>query len=297
MIGHIQTTHVVPESSPQQGTSILQSRLQHIFSKLHLEVQPPTTNAPWGRLGKFRIGIDFPYVADNAENGEEDDEVDEDGVGENGDLSVDGDMYLLAVVNVWVVVVVVAVVHVNYLWRSGSNTDIPLTASPTPSTPTTQLPPTEYLLSFAMRQQMGETVLAFAAVMGHQRIVNYLIRDLHYDPNVTDSWGNNVLHVLAWHGYYSNHREWHSNTKEKSILPQVESLMGKVYDQLASENPRPEIFVEDGKIYDQLASGGDAIFDNPRMPDYGSTEEEREEFENEFMDEDVKAYFEAACDD
>ncbi|KAJ3319453.1 Transient receptor putative cation channel sub V member 4 [Blyttiomyces sp. JEL0837] len=219
---------------------------------------------------------------------------------------------------------------------------------------------------------MGETVLAFAAVMGHQRIVDYLIRDLHYDPNVTDSWGNNVLHVLAWHGYYSNHREWHSNRdrKKKSISPRIESLMGGIYDQLVSggdsgkaDNPKmpadadgltdetreklkivdklasgagsifskskipanslsshakekflkesvgkwhshsgkrkskaPPVKILMGKIYDQLASGGDAILDKPRMPDYGLSEEERREFVNEFMDEKVKGYFEVGLD-
>ncbi|KAJ3319452.1 hypothetical protein HDU76_000533 [Blyttiomyces sp. JEL0837] len=119
---------------------------------------------------------------------------------------------------------------------------------------------------------MGETVLAFAAVMGHQRIVNYLIRELLYDPNVTDSRGNTVLHVLAWHGYYSNHREWHSNPKKSKT---------------------PPVKIVKGKIYDQLASGGDAIFDNPRMPADALSDDARVEFENEFMDDDVKAYFEA----
>ncbi|KAI8620229.1 hypothetical protein BC830DRAFT_1100515 [Chytriomyces sp. MP71] len=54
---------------------------------------------------------------------------------------------------------------------------------------------------------MGETVLAFAAVMGHQAIVDYFIHEVGVDPNQTDYNGNNVLHVLAWWGYIDNTRD------------------------------------------------------------------------------------------
>ncbi|KAJ3215422.1 hypothetical protein HDU67_000406 [Dinochytrium kinnereticum] len=50
---------------------------------------------------------------------------------------------------------------------------------------------------------MGETVLAFAACLNHHKIVSYLINDVGMDPNITDHYGNNVLHVLAWWGGYS----------------------------------------------------------------------------------------------
>ncbi|KAJ3211903.1 anaphase-promoting complex subunit Hcn1, partial [Entophlyctis luteolus] len=77
---------------------------------------------------------------------------------------------------------------------------------------------------------MGETVLAFAAMMGHQKIVNYLIYEVEVDPNILDNMGNNVLHVMAWHGFYDNNRglvdrEHHT---EKAIVE------GHIYHQLES---------------------------------------------------------------
>ncbi|KAI8853822.1 hypothetical protein BC829DRAFT_478566 [Chytridium lagenaria] len=51
---------------------------------------------------------------------------------------------------------------------------------------------------------MGETVLSFAASMGHRRIVEYLIETVEVDPNSVDTGGNNVLHVLAYWGYRSD---------------------------------------------------------------------------------------------
>ncbi|KAJ3283688.1 hypothetical protein HDU76_008419, partial [Blyttiomyces sp. JEL0837] len=121
-------------------------------------------------------------------------------------------------------------------------------------------------------------------------------------PNVTDSWGNTILHVLAWHGYYSNHHEWHSNRKRKSSKSggQVKDLMAKIYNQLAPERDdkkeqvQPRIsannlsgeareilkneFVD--KIFNRLVSAADAIFGKPRTPEEAFTPKSREKFTN-----------------
>jgi ankyrin repeat protein len=55
---------------------------------------------------------------------------------------------------------------------------------------------------------MGETVLHFAAYMGHSKIVEYLISECDVDPNQLDSYGNNVLHILAHAGFYGVQRPW-----------------------------------------------------------------------------------------
>ncbi|KAJ1555448.1 Cullin-3, partial [Cladochytrium tenue] len=92
----------------------------------------------------------------------------------------------------------------------------------------------------------GENVLTFAAVMGHQRIVNFLVREMHYDVNVFDSCENNVLHVLSWWGFHNNSRPWYKNSTEE--------------DENAND------VVEPGKIYHQLATGNKANFDDPVLP-------------------------------
>ncbi|KAI9335354.1 hypothetical protein DFJ73DRAFT_962772 [Zopfochytrium polystomum] len=51
---------------------------------------------------------------------------------------------------------------------------------------------------------LGGTVLAFAACMGHLDFVKYLIEEAHFDPISKDHYGNNVLHVLAWWGYFND---------------------------------------------------------------------------------------------
>jgi hypothetical protein len=58
---------------------------------------------------------------------------------------------------------------------------------------------------------MGQTVLSFAACMGHKRIVKYLINEVEMDPNVLDSYGNNVLHTLCWWGYWNDERPGREN--------------------------------------------------------------------------------------
>ena len=42
----------------------------------------------------------------------------------------------------------------------------------------------------------GEYPLAFAACFGHEEIYDYLV-DHGADPNVQDSYGNTVLHMLV----------------------------------------------------------------------------------------------------
>ncbi|KAI9349501.1 hypothetical protein DFJ73DRAFT_933325 [Zopfochytrium polystomum] len=99
----------------------------------------------------------------------------------------------------------------------------------------------------------GENVLTFAAVMGHHRIVNYLINEQHYDVNVFDSRMNNVLHVLAWWGFYDNKRPW---------------LIGQSGDDGDDSDDATPVVTE-GKLFHQLATGTDAILDEqPPFPDH-----------------------------
>ncbi|KAJ3379730.1 hypothetical protein HDU84_006441 [Entophlyctis sp. JEL0112] len=51
---------------------------------------------------------------------------------------------------------------------------------------------------------LGETVLAFAACCGNYMLVDYLINEVGVDPSCTDSYGNNVLHVLCHWGIYDS---------------------------------------------------------------------------------------------
>ncbi|KAJ3312615.1 Transient receptor putative cation channel sub V member 5, partial [Blyttiomyces sp. JEL0837] len=60
----------------------------------------------------------------------------------------------------------------------------------------------------------GGTILAFAACMGHFDIVKYLINHVGIDPRMKDHYGNNVLHVLAYWGYYNDTRARHPNREE-----------------------------------------------------------------------------------
>ncbi|KAJ3411613.1 hypothetical protein HDV05_001982 [Chytridiales sp. JEL 0842] len=50
----------------------------------------------------------------------------------------------------------------------------------------------------------GETVLSFAACSGQLHVVKYLIEQAGFDPDATDHYGNTVLHVLAYWGYYND---------------------------------------------------------------------------------------------
>ncbi|KAJ1553060.1 hypothetical protein HK096_009384, partial [Nowakowskiella sp. JEL0078] len=49
----------------------------------------------------------------------------------------------------------------------------------------------------------GETVLAFASILADMDIVRYLIEEVGFDINTTDSKKNTVMHILAWWG--ANH--------------------------------------------------------------------------------------------
>ncbi|KAJ3317225.1 Transient receptor putative cation channel sub V member 6 [Blyttiomyces sp. JEL0837] len=88
---------------------------------------------------------------------------------------------------------------------------------------------------------MGETVLAFAACMGHTKIVRYLIDEVHMDPNMVDSFGNNVLHVLCWWGFYSDDRQIKEDETDDD-------------DSDDDDDEDPQILP--GSIYDMLARGG-----------------------------------------
>ncbi|KAJ3108039.1 hypothetical protein HDU96_007704 [Phlyctochytrium bullatum] len=61
---------------------------------------------------------------------------------------------------------------------------------------------------------MGETVLGFAAFMGHADVVRYLVESVGVDPNAIDSQGNNVLHMLAFWGLYNDTRARHPHREE-----------------------------------------------------------------------------------
>ncbi|KAJ3207236.1 hypothetical protein HDU67_007590 [Dinochytrium kinnereticum] len=74
----------------------------------------------------------------------------------------------------------------------------------------------------------GETVLAFAACMGHFEIVRYLIEVVQVDPNIIDHQGNNVLHVLAFWGYYNDTRARHPDRDEYKIY-KPHSNIGGIY--------------------------------------------------------------------
>ncbi|KAJ3112961.1 Transient receptor putative cation channel sub V member 3 [Physocladia obscura] len=90
---------------------------------------------------------------------------------------------------------------------------------------------------------MGGTVLAFAAVMGHQKIVDYLVNVIQVDPSTTDYHGNNVLHVLAWHGLLGDSQP--TNSDENSNTDVSDNL----------EKSNEESTIVKGKIYYQLQTG------------------------------------------
>ncbi|KAJ3240347.1 hypothetical protein HDU81_004015 [Chytriomyces hyalinus] len=114
---------------------------------------------------------------------------------------------------------------------------------------------------------MGETVLAFAAVMGHQAIVDYLIYDVGVDPNQTDSNGNNVIHVLASWGYVDNFRgiDMNSSFNNDGIEDNVDdngdgdagdSDNTFVYQTEQQEDESPiHNRITKGHIYHQLETG------------------------------------------
>ncbi|KAJ3188090.1 Transient receptor putative cation channel sub V member 5 [Irineochytrium annulatum] len=83
---------------------------------------------------------------------------------------------------------------------------------------------------------MGETVLAFAACMGHTKIIRYLIDEIKIDPNIMDQYGNNVLHVLAWWGFYSDYRPGRSTTPLTGGTVSGEEL-GAIGDPDAAVSP------------------------------------------------------------
>ncbi|KAI8835123.1 hypothetical protein BC829DRAFT_63809 [Chytridium lagenaria] len=78
----------------------------------------------------------------------------------------------------------------------------------------------------------GETVLAFAACMGHVDIVHYLIEKVGVDPNQIDHQGNNVLHVLAFWGYFNDTRG-RSPSREEYRTYHKHSELGGIYLYLA----------------------------------------------------------------
>ncbi|KAJ1568065.1 hypothetical protein HK405_003757 [Cladochytrium tenue] len=92
---------------------------------------------------------------------------------------------------------------------------------------------------------MGETVLAFAACMGHRRIVKYLLEEVQVDPLSVDSYGNTTLHVLAWWGYYSDDRS-SADDEDSSKVPLVDD---SIYDMIAKgihKRGKYNIAVEEG---------------------------------------------------
>ncbi|KAJ3081640.1 Transient receptor putative cation channel sub V member 1 [Rhizoclosmatium hyalinum] len=116
---------------------------------------------------------------------------------------------------------------------------------------------------------MGETVLAFAAVMGHHKIVDYLIHTVGIDPNTKDYNENNVLHVLAWYGYVSNARgidvpkaldQFNSVDAMEAQLPEVVAssdalLAMQQLDKAEDESVVSIKEIKVGHIYHQLESG------------------------------------------
>ncbi|KAI8832041.1 hypothetical protein BC829DRAFT_437615 [Chytridium lagenaria] len=73
----------------------------------------------------------------------------------------------------------------------------------------------------------GETVLAFAACMGHFDIVRYLTEKVGIDPNTIDHQGNNILHVLAFWGYYNDTRARHPDRED--YRTKSHSTLGGIY--------------------------------------------------------------------
>ncbi|KAI9325022.1 hypothetical protein DFJ73DRAFT_870837 [Zopfochytrium polystomum] len=84
---------------------------------------------------------------------------------------------------------------------------------------------------------MGETVLSFAACMGHRRIVKYLLNEVGVDPLCVDGHGNTVLHVLAYWGYYSDARAGRDKPTVKGY-PRIEP--GSIYDIIARSSDKKE---------------------------------------------------------
>ncbi|KAI9326619.1 hypothetical protein BDR26DRAFT_120693 [Obelidium mucronatum] len=116
---------------------------------------------------------------------------------------------------------------------------------------------------------MGETVLAFAAVMGHHRIVDYLIHDVGVDPNMVDYNGNNVLHVLCWYGYVGNKRgidipralSQFNSADAANQVPDDSPALGfetELQEEEEEEENQDDVIIKEivvGEIYHQLETG------------------------------------------
>ncbi|KAJ3027724.1 UNVERIFIED_CONTAM: hypothetical protein HDU68_003256 [Siphonaria sp. JEL0065] len=131
---------------------------------------------------------------------------------------------------------------------------------------------------------MGETVLAFAAVMGHHRIVDYLIHDVGVDPNMVDYNGNNVLHVLSWYGYVDNKRgiDLPRALSQFNSTDAVEDTVSDTNPELSldialeeEEEKEDKVLIKEiveGDIYHQLESGiRPARFCQPAERDHTET--------------------------
>ncbi|KAJ3160762.1 hypothetical protein HK101_000875 [Irineochytrium annulatum] len=84
----------------------------------------------------------------------------------------------------------------------------------------------------------GETILAFAACMGHLMIVKFLVEKANVDPNMKDHHGNNVLHVLAYWGYYNDTRARNPD-REEYKKSYKHSQIGGIYKYLLDAGADP----------------------------------------------------------
>jgi ankyrin repeat protein len=62
--------------------------------------------------------------------------------------------------------------------------------------------------------------------MGHMHIVKFLIEEAGVDPNSTDHYGNTVLHVLAFWGYYNDTLARDSSNPSYQTSPEHQELGG-----------------------------------------------------------------------
>ncbi|KAI8619079.1 hypothetical protein BC830DRAFT_1078791 [Chytriomyces sp. MP71] len=98
---------------------------------------------------------------------------------------------------------------------------------------------------------LGGTILSFAACTGNNILVRYLIEHIGVDPNMTDSHGNSVLHVLCYWGYLDDQQsETYTNSngigdddsaidkKQDSPAPQINarSILGCLLQRNRGDN-------------------------------------------------------------